>query len=143
MRLPKTSTRQPLVIVALALLAFGLSTTVTGAVLGVSAGQAGKELLASQHTFYAISDSRIPIRNLAPVRDFAPKDPALMDADVTFDSRPLPARDSGLTLVLVGLSLVGGAVFIRRITPGRVSSLRPDVAPSPTADFIPAKRFAP
>ena len=143
MRLPKTSTRQPLVIVALALLAFGLSTTVTGAVLGVSAGQAGKEPLASQHTLYTVPEGRIPIRNLTPVRDFAPNGSAVVDADVTVDSRPLPARDSGLTLVLVGLSLVGGAVFIRRITPGRVSSLPPDVAPSPTANFIPAKRFAP
>ena len=143
MRLLKTSTRQRLVIVASALLAFGLSTAVTGATLGVFAGQAGRELLASQHTFYAISDSRILIRNLTPVRDFAPKDPALADASVTDDSRPLPARDSGLSLVLVGLSLVGGAVFFRRITPGRVSSLRPDIAPSPTANLIPAKRFAP
>jgi hypothetical protein len=143
MRLLKTSTRQRLVIVALALLAFGLSTTVTGAMLRVSSGQAGKEPLASQYTFYAVSESRIPIRNLIPVRDFAPKGPALVDADVTVDSRPLPARDSGLTLVLVGLSLVGGAIFVRRITPGRVSSLRPDIAPSPTANFIPAKRFAP
>jgi len=111
--------------------------------LRVSSGQAGKEPLASQYTFYAVSESRIPIRNLIPVRDFAPKGPALVDADVTVDSRPLPARDSGLTLVLVGLSLVGGAIFVRRITPGRVSSLRPDIAPSPTANFIPAKRFAP
>lgn len=143
MRLSKTSTRQRLVIVALALLAFGLSTTVTGAVLRVFAGQAGRELLASQHTFYPVSDGRIPIRNLTPVRDLAPKGPALADPGVAVDSRPLPVRDSGLSLVLVGLSLVGGAVFIRRITPGRVSSLRPDVAPSPTANFIPAKRFAP
>ena len=116
MRLPKTSTRQRVVIVALALLAFGLSTTAIGAMLRVLAGQAGRVQLASQRTSYAVSGSSIPIRYLTPERNFAPAAPALVDAGVTVGSLPA-SRDSGLTLVLVGLSLVGGAVFMRRIAP--------------------------
>jgi hypothetical protein len=143
MRLPKTSTRPRIVIVALALLGFGLSTTAIGAMLRAFAGQAGRVQLASQGTSYAVSGSSIPVRYLAPDRDFAPTDFGLVDADGAVGSRPLvPARNSGLTLVLVGLSLVGGAVFMRRKVPVQVSSPGPDVATTRTADSVPAKRSA-
>jgi hypothetical protein len=142
MRLSKKSTRQRIVIVALALLAFGLSTTAIGAMLRVFAGQAARVQLAPQRKSYAVSGSSVPIGYLTPERNFAPKGPALADGGLTVDSLPT-SHDSGLTLVLVGLSLAGGAVFMRRITPGQLSSLGPDVAPSPTANLIPAKRSAP
>lgn len=146
MRFPQTSTRQRLVIVASALLAFGLSTTANGAKHKVSAGQAGRDRLASQRTSYEVSGDPISTSYLirsSLERDFVPTGPTLVSAHVAVGSLPSPALpDSGLTLVLVGLSLVGGAVFIRRITPGQLSSLRPDVERSPTATFIPGKHSA-
>ena len=122
MRLAKTSTRQRLVAAALTLLVFGLSPTAIGAKHELVDGQAGRDLLASLHTSYAVSGAPIPVRYLirnAPGGDFAPPGPALVGVVGAVGSRPPPASHGpGLTLVLVGFSLVGGAVFMRRITPG-------------------------
>jgi hypothetical protein len=144
MRLPKTSTRPRLVVASLLLLVFGLLTLASGAKHEVLAGQAGRDQLASLHTSFAVSGGPIPTRHLTPntpERDLARMDPAFVGAGGAVSSRPLPdSPDSGLTLVLVGLSLVGGAVFMRRITPGQLRGLRPDVVPSPTFNSVPGKR---
>ena len=114
MGLPKTSMRQRLIIVASATLVSGLSIIASG----VFADQAGREQLASQKTSYAAPGDPIPVRYLTPERSLAPTGPTPVDPGAAVGARPLPAsRDSGLTLVLAGLSLVGGAVFMRRITP--------------------------
>ena len=106
--------RQRLVIVAAATFASGLSIVANG----VFADQAGRDQLASQKASYAAPGDSIPVRYLTPERSLAPTGPTPVDSRAAVGSRPLPSsRDSGLTLVLAGLSLVGGAVFMRRITP--------------------------
>lgn len=106
--------RQRLVIVASATLVSGLSIIANG----VFADQAGRDQLASQKPSYAVPGDPIPVRYLTPERSLAPTGPIPVDPGVAVGARPLPAsRDSGLTLVLAGLSLVGGAIFMRRITP--------------------------
>jgi hypothetical protein len=114
MGLPKTSMRQRLVIVASVTLVSGFSIIANG----VFADQAGRDQLASQTTSYAVPGDPIPVRYLTPERSLAPTGPTPVGPGVAVGARPLPAsRDSGLTLVLSGLSLFGGAVFMRRITP--------------------------
>jgi hypothetical protein len=140
MRLPKISTRQRIVAAALALLVFGFSTAIR-ARQRVFAGQADRGSLASQS--YSVSGSPAPIRYLTgntAEQNLAPAAPSLVSAGGVIGSHPSPASTrSGLSLILVGLSLVGGAVFMRRITPGQLSSFRTAVAPSPAVNFIPEK----
>ena len=141
MRLPKTSTRQRSVAAALTLFVLGLSPTAIGAKHKLLDGQAGTDPLALRHTSYAVSGAPILIRHFirnTPERDFASAGPALVGVGGAVGSRPPPAPpDSGLILILVGFSLVGGAVFMRWIKPGQLSWRRHAFAASPSVDFTP------
>lgn len=143
MRLRRTSTRQRLAVAVLALLALGPLTLTIGAIREVSTGQAGTDPLASLRTPYRVSGGPISLAHLTtgtPDRNFARTRPAPEVAGSSVGSRPSPAgADYSVTLVLVGLSLVGGAVFMRRLTPGQLQSSNPAVAPSPVVNFASVK----
>jgi hypothetical protein len=127
----------------LALVAFGLSTFAIGDRCEALAGQAGGDQLALLRTPYPVFGGPIPTHMIrdTPERDFARSDPALIGAGGPVGSRPVPASPgSSAPLVLVGLSLIGGAVFMRRITPGQLRSLGPAVAPSPAVNLVPVQQ---
>lgn len=111
MRLRKTFPR--LAATVLGVVVFGLSPIAIGA---------KHKLFSDSYTDSDATEAPIPVRYLtrsAPAPAFAPTGPVQAGGDGAVDSHPRPGTsDSGLPLILVGFGLVGGAVFMRRITPG-------------------------
>lgn len=123
MRFPKRLMRPRVVATALAVVLFGLSPIAIGAKHDLfDAAYRGTEPFASPHSSYASFEAPVPVRFLtpnAPEGNFGTKGPAQVGGDgVGVGAHPQPVRsDSGLPLILLGFGLVGGAVFVRRITP--------------------------
>lgn len=123
MRLLKTSTHPRIVATLVALIVLGLSSIAIGAKHELfNDDYVGPDSFASQHSSYMNSEPPIPVRYIAPnapQQDFARMDTAPKNADSTVASQSQPANSgSGLSLILVGFGLFGGALFMRRITPG-------------------------
>lgn len=123
MRLLKTSTHPRVVATLLALIVFGLSSIAIGAKHELfNDDYVGPNSFASPHSSYMTSEPPIPVRYVTPnalQRDFARVDPAPTNAESTVASQSQSAKSgSGLSLILVGFGLFGGALFMRRITPG-------------------------
>lgn len=111
MRFWKKWARPRFVATVLAVVFFGLSPIAIGA---------KRELFNDSYTARE-AVSPISVRYLtrsAPAPEFAPTGPTQAAGDGTGSTHPRPATDSGLPLILVGFGLVGGAVFVRRLTPG-------------------------
>jgi len=123
MRLLKTSTHPRVVATLLALIVFGLSSIAIGAKRELFNDDyvGGAESFVSPDSSYTTSEPSIPVRYItpnAPQQDFARPDPAPPSPDRTVASQSQPAKSSsGLSLILVGFGLFGGALFMRRITP--------------------------
>ena len=113
MRLRKKSARPRIVATVLAVVVFGLSPIAIGA---------KHELFNDSYTGTGPANAPVPVRyltNIAPAPDPALTGPAQMGGNGAAGSRSHPLNsDSALPLILVGFGLVGGAVFMRRITPG-------------------------
>lgn len=103
---------------------FGLSPIAIGAMHGLLNGGdiATAQPFVPPQAAYTVSEVPILVRYLvpnAPKRDFARADRTQIDGKDTVGSSPRPGTsDSGLSMILVGFGLVGGVVFMRRITPG-------------------------
>ena len=114
--------RHRLVATAVALLVFGFSPTAIGAKHEIIDGQVGRDLRLALRTSSAVPDALIPIRFLrrnTPGGAFSAGGLKPTGVHGVLGSQGPPVTPgSGLNLILVGFTLVGGAIFLRRMTPG-------------------------
>jgi len=118
------SARRCVLATVLTVAVFGLSPIAIGAVHGLFNGgdTAAAQPFASPQAASTVSEVPILVSYLvrnAPKREFAPANRTQIDGKDTVGCSPRPGTsDSGLSMILVGFGLVGGAVFMRRVSPG-------------------------